>query len=104
MFEDGLTATQLRFGIFEVDLDARELPRAGIKIRIQPQSFEILAILVLRSGQIVTREELRQRLWPPDTFVDFEHSLNAAVKRLRLALMTPTPRGISKPFLDRAIA
>jgi len=76
----------IRFGLFEVDLRARELRKNGIKIRLQEQPFQVLAILLQHAGDIVTREELRRELWPADTFVDFEHSLNAAVKRLRDAL------------------
>jgi TolB-like protein/Tfp pilus assembly protein PilF len=75
-----------RFGTFEVDLRARELRKGGIRIRLQDQPFEILAVMIERPGEIVTREELRERLWPAGTFVDFEHSLNAAIKRLRAAL------------------
>jgi TolB-like protein/tetratricopeptide (TPR) repeat protein len=75
-----------KFGSFEVDLRARELRKGGIRIRLQDQPFEILAVMLERPGDVVTREELRQRLWPAGTFVDFEHSLNAAVKRLRAAL------------------
>ena len=75
-----------RFGTFEVDLRARELRKGGIRIRLQDQPFEILTVMLERPGDVVTREELRQRLWPAGTFVDFEHSLNAAIKRLRAAL------------------
>jgi TolB-like protein/tetratricopeptide (TPR) repeat protein len=75
-----------KFGTFEIDVRARELRKGGIRIRLQDQPFEILAMMLERSGEIVTREELRQRLWPAGTFVDFDHSLNAAVKRLRAAL------------------
>jgi len=75
-----------RFGVFEVDLRARELRKGGIRIRLQDQPFEILAAMLDRPGDIVTRDELRQRLWPDGTFVDFDHSLNAAIKRLRAAL------------------
>jgi TolB-like protein/Tfp pilus assembly protein PilF len=75
-----------RFGTFEVDLRARELRKGGIRIRLQDQPFEILAVMLERPGDVVTREELRERLWPAGTFVDFEHSLNAAIKRLRAAL------------------
>src|SRR5580765_7587186 len=76
----------IRFGIFEADLRAGELRRNGIKIRLQEQPFQVLAMLLERPGEIVTREELHSRLWPADTFVDFDHGLNAAVKRLRDAL------------------
>jgi len=77
----------VRFGLFEVDLRARELRKNGVRIRLQEQPFQVLAILLQHAGDIVTREELRRELWPADTFVvDFEHGLNAAVKRLRDAL------------------
>ncbi|MGE0394102.1 MAG: winged helix-turn-helix domain-containing tetratricopeptide repeat protein [Vicinamibacterales bacterium] len=76
----------LRVGGFELDLRARELRQAGRTIRLQEQPFEILHLLLERRGRVVTRDELRERLWPQGTFVDFEHSLNAAVKRLRAAL------------------
>jgi Tol biopolymer transport system component/DNA-binding winged helix-turn-helix (wHTH) protein len=75
-----------RFGVFELDLRAGELRRNGIKVRLQEQPFQVLAELIDRSGQVVTREELRNRLWPADTYVDFDHSLNAAIRRLRDAL------------------
>jgi TolB-like protein/Tfp pilus assembly protein PilF len=75
-----------RFGTFEVDVRARELRKGGIRIRLQDQPFEILMAMLDQPGEVVTREELRQRLWPSGTFVDFEHSLNAAIKRLRAAL------------------
>jgi Tol biopolymer transport system component/DNA-binding winged helix-turn-helix (wHTH) protein len=76
----------VRFSIFEVDLRAGELRRNGTKVRLQEQPFQVLAMLLERPGEILTREELRGRLWPADTFVDFDHGLNAAVKRLRDAL------------------
>jgi TolB-like protein/DNA-binding winged helix-turn-helix (wHTH) protein/Flp pilus assembly protein TadD len=76
----------IRFGLFEVDLRAGELRRNGAKIKLQEQPFRFLVILLQHPGEIVTREELREQLWPVDTFVDFDHSLNAAVKRLRDAL------------------
>src|SRR5215470_12240936 len=76
----------IRFSIFELDLKAGELRRNGTKVKIQEQPFQILAALLERPGEVVTREELRSRLWPADTFVDFDHGLNAAIKRLRDAL------------------
>jgi DNA-binding winged helix-turn-helix (wHTH) protein/Tol biopolymer transport system component len=76
----------IRFGVYEVDPVAGELRREGIKVRLQEQPFQILAMLLERPGEIVSREELQRRLWPADTFVDFDHSLNAAIKRLRDAL------------------
>ncbi len=76
----------VRFDVFEVDLRAGELYKAGRKIKLQIQPFEALAILLERPGDVVMREELQKRLWPTDTFVDFEHSLNTAIKKLRQAL------------------
>jgi TolB-like protein/DNA-binding winged helix-turn-helix (wHTH) protein/Tfp pilus assembly protein PilF len=76
----------VRFGEFEANLRSRELRRAGATIRLPDQSFEILAMLLEQPGALVPREGLRNRLWPADTFVDFDHGLNNAVKRLRDAL------------------
>ena len=76
----------IRFGNFEVDLQSGELRRKGLKVKLQGQPFQILTMLLEHPGEVVTREELRLKLWPADTFVDFDHSLNAAVKRLREAL------------------
>jgi TolB-like protein/DNA-binding winged helix-turn-helix (wHTH) protein/Tfp pilus assembly protein PilF len=76
----------VRFGLFELDLRAGELRKNGVKVKLQEQPFRILVSLLRRPGEVVTREELRRELWPSDTFVDFDHSLNAAVKRLRDAL------------------
>ena len=76
----------IRFGVFEVELHSRELHRNGLKVKLQEQPFQILALLLEHPGEVVTREELRRRLWPADTFVDFEHSLNTAIKRLRETL------------------
>ena len=76
----------VRFGIFEVNLGAGELRKRGMRIRLQGQPFHVLAYLLERPGEIVTRDELRQKLWPADTFVDFDHSLNTAVKKVREAL------------------
>jgi len=69
-----------------LDEPARELMKGGARIRLQEQPFQILQLLLARRGGVVTREEIRERLWPNGTFVDFEHSLNAAVKRLRAVL------------------
>ena len=76
----------IHFGVFEADLRAGELRRNGSKVKLQEQPFQILAILLERPGEIVTREELRARLWSADTFVDFDHGLNSAIRRLRDAL------------------
>ena len=75
-----------RFGVFELDLKAGELRRHGHKIKLQEQPFQVLSQLLEKPGEVITREELRNRLWPADTFVDFDHSLNAAIRRLRDAL------------------
>src|SRR5271157_2110983 len=75
-----------RFGVFELDLSAGELRKSGVKLRLQEQPFQVLALLVERAGSVVTREELRQNLWPSDTFVDFDHSLNTAINKVREAL------------------
>lgn len=75
-----------RFGVFELDLRAGELRRSGLRVKLQEQPFQVLALLLENPGVIVTRDDLRNRLWPADTFVDFDHSLNAAIKRLRDAL------------------
>jgi TolB-like protein/Tfp pilus assembly protein PilF len=76
----------IRFVAFEVDLDSGELRKGGTVVPLQGQPFHLLALLLQRPGALVTRDEMRQRLWPDGTFVDFEHGLNAAVKRLRAAL------------------
>src|SRR5262249_18067603 len=75
-----------RFGAFQLDLRARELRRNGIKIRVPDQSIQVLAMLLEHPGEVVTREEVHQRLWPNGTIVEFDHSINAAIKRLRQAL------------------
>src|SRR6478672_3262985 len=76
----------IQFGVFEVDLRAGELRRNGSRVKLQDQPLQILTLLLERPGEVVSRDELRTRLWPADTFVDFDHSLNAAVRRLRDAL------------------
>ncbi len=75
--------SSVRFADFEVDFRAGELRKRGRRIRLQEQPFRVLTMLVERSGEVVSREELRQKLWPADTFVDFDHGLNSAVARLR---------------------
>ena len=74
---------RLRFGVFEVDLRAGELRKHGVRLRVQEQPFQVLAMLLERPGQTVTREELRNRLWTAETFVDFDHGVNKAVNRIR---------------------
>jgi TolB-like protein/DNA-binding winged helix-turn-helix (wHTH) protein/Flp pilus assembly protein TadD len=77
---------RLRFGVFEVDLRAGELRKHGVRLRLQEQPFQVLAMLLERPGETVTREELRNRLWTADTFVDFDHGVNKAINRIRDAL------------------
>ena len=81
-----LTRKTVRFGAFALNLDTGELRRHGIRVRLQDKSFQILQALLEQQGEVVTREDLRKRLWPDDTFVDFESGLNTAVNRLRIAL------------------
>src|SRR6202171_3346083 len=76
----------LRFGIFEVDVRSREVRKQGVRIKLQEQPFHVLRVLLQRPGEVVTREELRNQNWPPDTFVDFDNSLNTAINKLREAL------------------
>jgi DNA-binding winged helix-turn-helix (wHTH) protein len=76
----------VRFGAFELDCRASELRKQGAKVKLQEQPFQILQVLLQRPGEIVTREELQQKIWPSDTFVDFDHGLYNAIKRLREAL------------------
>jgi TolB-like protein/DNA-binding winged helix-turn-helix (wHTH) protein/Flp pilus assembly protein TadD len=77
---------RLRFGVFDLDLQAGELRKHGLRIRLQEQPFEVLAMLLERPGEVVTREELQKKLWPADTFVDFNHGLNKAINKVREAL------------------
>src|SRR6267142_4641141 len=76
----------LRFDTFELDLRAGELHKHGVKLRLQGQPVQLLAILLQSAGNLVTREELRSQLWPADTFVDFDHSLHNAIGRIRETL------------------
>jgi Tol biopolymer transport system component/DNA-binding winged helix-turn-helix (wHTH) protein len=75
-----------RFGVFEVNLAARELRKHGLRVHLPGQPFAVLALLLEKPGEVITREELQRSLWPADTFVDFEHGLNSAIKKLRAAL------------------
>ena len=78
--------SSIRFGAFVLDLRIGELRKDGIRIRCQEQPLQVLAALAERPGELVTREELRRRVWPQDTFVDFDHALNTAIKKIRAAL------------------
>jgi len=75
-----------RFGAYEADPGSGELRKSGVRLRVQEQPFQVLLVLLGRPSEVVTREELRQKLWPADTFVDFDHSLNTVVNKLREAL------------------
>ena len=91
-------ARLLRFSVFEVDLAAGELRKNGARIRLQEQPFQVLATLLEHAGQVVTRDDLRQKIWPADTFVDFDHSLNTAINKIREALgdSASSPRFVEK--------
>lgn len=80
------TCSVVRFGVFEVDLTSGELRRRGLKIHLPDQAFLVLASLLQNAGRMVTRDDLRARLWPSDTFVDFDHGLNTAIYKIRRAL------------------
>lgn len=86
----------VRFGNYTLDLESGELFQNGSKLLLPEQPFRILALMVRQPGTLTTRDDLRRELWPEDTFVDFEHSVNAAIKRLREALgdSATTPRFI----------
>ena len=86
MTMNGTSPNRVKFGPYEADLHTHEVWKHGVKIKLVGQPFEVLAILLGQPGELVTREELRERLWPGDTFVDFDHGLNAAVNKLREAL------------------
>jgi len=90
------TETMVQFGVFELDLRTRQLTKKGAKIRLARQPIEVLSLLLERPGEIVTREELRRRLWQSDVFVDFDHGLNKSIQKLREALGDPavSPRYI----------
>src|SRR5580692_198113 len=77
---------RLRFDAYQVDLRTGELRKHGLKIHLPPRPFQILALLLEQPGELLTRKELQDRLWPADTFVDFEHGVNAAMQTLRRAL------------------
>jgi TolB-like protein/DNA-binding winged helix-turn-helix (wHTH) protein len=91
-----LNGSLARFGVFELDSRAGELRKQGVRIRLQDQPLQVLQILLEQPGEIVSREELQRRVWPPDTFVDFDHGLHNAIKKLREALgdSAETPRYI----------
>src|SRR5580704_18091694 len=92
MEKSASSSRMIRCGAFEIDLRAFELRKHGLRLKLSEQPFQILAILLEKPGQVVTREEIRTRLWPGDTFVDFDHGLNNAVMRLREALADSSDR------------
>jgi DNA-binding winged helix-turn-helix (wHTH) protein/Tol biopolymer transport system component len=96
MADQAETSPIIRFGVFEVDIRTGELRKQGVKLKLQDQPFQILAMLTERPGHVVTREEIKNRLWPGGTFVDFDQSLSTAIKKLRQALGddAETPRYI----------
>ena len=86
MQQDHQLRGRLLFGVFELDLRAGELRKHGLRVRLQEQPFQVLAMLLEHHGEVVTREELQKKLWPVDTFVDFDHGLNKAINKIREAL------------------
>jgi DNA-binding winged helix-turn-helix (wHTH) protein/Tol biopolymer transport system component len=86
MSESDRPSRIVRFGLFEANLETRELWKRGVRIPLQGQPFQVLAILLEHPAELVTREALREQVWPKDTFVDFDHALNTAITKIRLAL------------------
>jgi len=80
------SAQIVSFGVFTADLRSGELYKNGIKVRLERQPFQVLSMLLETPGELVSREELRNRIWPQDTFVDFDHALNTAVTKIRVAV------------------
>ena len=81
-----LTEKVIRFGVYQVDLVGQELRKGGTRIKLQPKPFQVLTVLLERAGGPISREELKKLLWAPDTFVDFDHGLNATINKIREAL------------------
>src|SRR3954468_8554643 len=96
MAEAGKETRFAEFGPYKADLRTGELRKHGIRLRLQEQPFQVLAMLLLNPGELVTREQLKKRLWPGDTFVDFDHGLNTAINKLREVLSdsSATPKYI----------
>src|SRR5690242_11950618 len=86
LFESVNTHTRAQFAGFELDLTSGELIRGAARVRLQGQPFHLLCLLLERAGNVVTREELQRRLWPGDTFGDFDNGLNKTIAKLREAL------------------
>jgi len=88
----------IRFENYELDLAAEELRKQGSSLKLQPQPFKILAYLASRPGELITRQELRDHVWPGDTFVDFDLAINQAIKQIgQFSTMTQSVRGSSQP-------
>src|ERR1700734_4305140 len=91
----------IRFGAFEADLRAGELRRNGVRIRLQDLPFRALTLLLSRPGEVISRDEFRQTLWPPDVFVDFEQGISSAIMRLRNALRDSADNPIFIETIER---
>src|SRR5262245_14285831 len=91
---NGDKATVLRFGVFELDTESEQLLKNGLAIRLKPQPFKLLKLLVNEAGRVVTREEIRAALWSGDTFVDFDQGVNFAIKQVREALDDDSERSL----------
>src|SRR6266849_3414669 len=96
-----VSTAPVRFGVFEADLCAGELRRNGVKVRLQDLPFRTLTLMLARPGEVITREEFRQALWPPDVFVDFEQCISSAVMRLRDALRDSADNPIFIETIER---
>ena len=104
MSESAWVGTPVRFGVFEADLKSGELRKHGLKIKLQQQPFQILVTLLERPGEVVTRQDLRLKLWPVDTHVDFFNSLKTAINKVREALESGTykvsARDLARKLID----
>lgn len=90
----GDKATVMRFGVFELDTESEQLLKNGLAIRLKPQPFKLLKLLVNEAGRVVTRDEIRAALWSGDTFVDFDQGVNFAIKQVREALDDDSERSL----------
>jgi len=86
MEADDRARGRLTFGVFELDLRAGELRKRGLRVRLQQQPFQVLALLIEHAGEVVSREDLQKAVWPADTFVDFDHGLNKTINKIREAI------------------
>jgi DNA-binding response OmpR family regulator len=97
MGDKELANALIRFGVFEVDPRSGEMRKSGLRIKLQDQPFKVLLALLERPGEVVSREDLKARIWPNDSFGDFDHAVNVAVAKLRTALADP---GMWRPCID----